>query len=106
MTFHIYHLVCPIDNVVRYVGRCSDPKARLRNHCNESQRRQTTPKTRWIHALMAQNKLPAMIIVATYSDPIQAQAAESAEILRHKATVFNIHDPFKFPSTIAKKAKK
>lgn len=55
---------------------------------------------------MAQNKLPAMIIVATYSDPIQAQAAESAEILRHKATVFNIHDPFKFPSTIAKKAKK
>ena len=106
MTFHIYHLIDPHDGSVRYVGRCTDPKARLRNHCNESQRRQTTPKTRWIHALMAANKLPAMIVIATYSDPRAAQIAEHQEILRHRATIYNIHDPFKFPSVIAKKGKK
>jgi len=105
MKFHIYHLIDPHDNSVRYVGRCTDPKARLRNHCNESQRRQTTPKTRWIHALMAQSTLPAMVIVATYTDAAAAQIAEHDEILRHKATVFNIHDPFKFPTVIAKKGK-
>jgi len=106
MTFHIYHLIDPHDGIVRYVGRCTDPKARLRNHCNESQRRQSTPKTRWIHALMASNTLPAMIVVATYTDACQAQIAEYEEIVRHKATVFNIHDPFKFPTVIAKKGKK
>lgn len=47
MTFHIYHLVDPITHLVRYVGRCTDPKARLRNHCNEAARRQTTDKHRW-----------------------------------------------------------
>lgn len=106
MTYHIYHLVDPHDNTVRYVGCCSDPKARLRNHCNESKRRQTTKKTRWIHALMAENTLPALVIVATYTDALASKTAEHNEILRHKATIFNIHDPLKFPSIIAKKGKK
>jgi len=106
MTFHIYHLIDPHDGTVRYVGRCTDPKARLRNHCNESQRRQTTKKSQWIHALMEKSTLPAMVIVATYTDAKAATIAEHEEILRHKATVFNIHDPFKFPSNIAKKGKK
>ncbi len=106
MTFHIYHLVDPTDNVVRYVGRCSDPKARLRNHCNEAQKRQTTPKHRWINALLADNKTPVLVIVGRYTDPIQARDAESLETKAHALTIYNVFDPLKFPSVIAKKGKK
>lgn len=106
MTFHIYHLIDPHDGAVRYVGRCTDPKARLRNHCNESQRRQTTAKLRWIASLMQANTLPALIVVSTHTNPEQARNAEHSEMIKHKTTIYNVFDPLKFPAVIAKKGKK
>jgi hypothetical protein len=106
MTFHIYHLVDPITHQVRYVGRCTDPKARLRNHCNEAARRQTTEKHRWINGLLAKNRMPMLIVVATSDDPEQSRQREADEFHRHKASLFNVHDPARFPAVIAKKGKK
>ena len=105
-TFHIYHLIDPISGQVRYIGRCTDPKARLRNHCNEAARRQTTDKHRWINALLQKNRMPLMVIVATSSDPDESRAIESREFNLHKAGLFNIHAPMKFPAVIAKKGNK
>lgn len=106
MTFHVYHLIDPKDGVVRYVGRCTDPKARLRNHCNESARRNTTRKHAWINGLLEQNKIPALVVVFTSTSPLISRQRESEEFNRHKETLFNIHDPMRFPAVIAKKGNK
>lgn len=104
--FYIYHLVDPTTRQVRYIGRCSDPKARMRNHCNEATRRQTTEKHRWINGLLAQNRMPIMVVVEVSIDPNESRAIESREFNLHRGTIFNIHDPARFPSVIAKKGKK
>jgi hypothetical protein len=104
--FHIYHLIDPITHQVRYVGRCTDTKARLRNHCNEAARRQTTEKHRWINALLAAGRVPVLLVVGVYADAVQSRQCESNEFHRHKATLFNVHDPLRFPAVIAKKGKK
>lgn len=106
MSFHVYHLVDPLTRQVRYIGRCTDTKARLRNHCNEAARRQTTGKHAWINGLLQQNRMPILVVVAILEDAEMSRARESEEFNRHKATLFNIHDPAKFPAVIAKKAKK
>ena len=104
--FHVYHLIDPITHEVRYVGRCANPKARLRNHCNEAARRQTTAKHRWINGLIAQGRLPVLVVIGVSDDPEQSRALESREFHRHKASLFNVHDPLRFPAIIAKKWKK
>lgn len=104
--FHIYHLVDPTDKTVRYVGRCTDPKARLRNHCNEAARRTSTQKHAWINALLEAGRIPVLVVVARLSDARMARARESEEIERHRKTVFNLHAPERFPDVIRKKGRK
>lgn len=106
MAFHIYHLIDPTDGVVRYVGRCTDPKARFRNHCHEAKRRSTTRKHAWINGLLEQHKAPVLIVVCVTTCPWLSRQQESAEFMRHQDTVFNTHDPLRFPAIIAKKRKR
>ena len=80
--FHVYHLVDPTDKAVRYVGRCQDPKARLRNHCNEARRRQTTEKHRWINRLIQAGTMPVLVVVGVYADAAESRQREAEEWAR------------------------
>lgn len=100
--FYIYHLLEPSSGIVRYVGRCTSPKARLRNHCNEAEKRVSTLKHRWINALLEQSMIPIMVIVAICADPNAARKREQEEYDRHRHTIFNIHAPDAFPAIIKK----
>lgn len=98
----IYHLIDPASGIVRYIGRCTNVKARLRNHCNEAARRQTTPKHRWINQLLEQSRMPLLVVVATLSDPFEARKKEQDGFSLHRSTIFNIHSPERFPAIIQK----
>jgi len=106
MTFHVYHLVDPTDKTIRYVGRCADPKARLRNHFNEARRRQTTDKHRWINALLDAGTMPVLVVVGIYTDAAESRQREADECARHRQTIYNVHDPLRFPLKNFKKGKK
>lgn len=94
-THHVYHLVDPTDHAIRYVGKTTHPKARLRAHIKDAQESQTTEKKRWISGLIAQGLQPVMVIVATHSDEATARIHESQQVKQHLATVYNLHDPAK-----------
>lgn len=94
-TTHVYHLTDPRDRVVRYVGMTGAPQARLRGHMREARERQNTPKKRWIAELAAARLAPVLVIVSSHDNPIAARIAESAEVHKHLATIYNQHDPAK-----------
>jgi hypothetical protein len=102
MTTSVYHLVDPITHTVHYVGKSTSPAARLKEHIRESVERQNTEKKRWIKSLIDQGLKPVMVIVGRYPTDIHARARESAECHRHIGTIFNIHDPLKGASDLAR----
>jgi hypothetical protein len=95
MPTHIYHLVDPNTKTVKYVGKSTNPKSRLRSHIQESQESQNTEKKRWIKSLLNAGQQPVLVIVATYPDDTSARTRESAECKTHLQTILNIHDPAK-----------
>jgi len=92
---HVYHLVDPLDRVVRYVGMTKHPRTRLRAHIEESREQQNTRKKTWIAGLLAKGLEPVLVVVATYPDEVLGRRAESAEVWRHVDTIYNLHDPAK-----------
>lgn len=92
---HVYHLVDPVDRVVRYVGKTASPKARLKAHIAESVERQNTAKKQWIHGLLQRGLQPVLVIAETHADEAAARQAESRHCHLHLATIHNIHDPAK-----------
>lgn len=95
MPTHVYHLVDPNDRLVRYVGKTTTPAARLRGHIKDAQAGDNTEKKRWIRSLLARGQQPIMVAVASFPDDHSARIRESAEVRKHLATVYNIHDPAK-----------
>lgn len=92
---HVYHLVDPRTNVVRYIGKTASPKSRLRAHIQEAREAQNTEKKRWIAELMAAGLQPVMVIAATCASEPLARLMESRHCHQHAATIYNIHDPAK-----------
>lgn len=94
-THYIYHLRDPRDGSVRYVGKSTNPRARLRQHLKDAQARAVTDKQQWLRQLAALKLQPTLIIAGQYADEAAARIAESDHLHRHRATALNIHDPRK-----------
>lgn len=92
---HVYHLVDPNTRTVRYVGKTSTPKSRLRAHIQDAREGDNTEKKRWIRTLLEKGQEPIMVIVASFDEEHLARIRESAECKAHLATIYNIHDPAK-----------
>jgi hypothetical protein len=93
--YHVYHLVDPRDSTVRYIGKTTNPKGRLRAHIQEASERQNTDKKRWIHELCAARLKPVLIIFASLQDEPTARKIESQQCAAHLSTITNVHDPAK-----------
>jgi hypothetical protein len=62
----IYALACPETNEVRYVGKSTNPRFRLRSgsgHIGEAKRGDDTHRGRWIRSLLARGLEPRLIIL-------------------------------------------
>ena len=90
---YIYTLVCPIDNVVRYVGKSKNPKTRFKQHIRE--KGNNTKKKRWIKDLLQQGKLPILKIVDKAEDEPLARNLEEHHVIINLDTIYNIHMPGK-----------
>lgn len=90
---HVYHLVDPNTSLVRYVGKSTNPRSRLRTHMQESRAAQNTEKKRWIASLIATGQSPVLVIVASFATEPDARARESTECHAFRASILNIHDP-------------
>ena len=64
---HIYVLICPISNKIRYVGQSNDPKRRYRRHIYDSKRR-TDHKSNWIKKLISKDLKPILKIIHTCNE--------------------------------------
>jgi hypothetical protein len=62
MTTFIYILYCPIDCILKYVGKSNDPEKRLRDHCLDF-RCMDLQKAAWIRKLKAKKLKPRLIII-------------------------------------------
>lgn len=92
---YVYHLTDPRDRKIRYIGKASAPKSRLKAHIKESLANQNTDKKRWIAGLLNQGLQPVLVIAATCANEQEARALESRHCHEHAATIYNIHDPAK-----------
>jgi hypothetical protein len=95
MPHHVYHLVDPRDRAVRYVGKSTNPRARLRQHIEEARARVNTAKKRWIAELLAAHIEPALVVISTHATEPAAREAEAAQCRAHLTTILNLHDPTK-----------
>lgn len=59
---YIYILICPIDGLVKYVGKSNNPDKRLKDHFLDF-RNMDMNKALWIVTLRQQKKRPEMVIV-------------------------------------------
>lgn len=105
-TYTVYHLIDPNTSAVKYIGKSTNPNARLKQHIDESRERQNTAKKAWINTLLQAGKTPILVKVASYPTEPEARTRESAECHQHKTTILNIHDPAKGAKALhPKKAK-
>lgn len=58
--FHIYALIDPDTQQIRYIGKTQNPKQRLAKHLND---KKDTAKCQWVQSLRAQGKKPEMILL-------------------------------------------
>lgn len=64
-TAFIYGLRCPLTGQIRYIGKCDDPKARLRGHLKDPKKNH---RTNWIASLKSQGLKPALEVIAEVAD--------------------------------------
>ncbi len=58
----IYILICPLDGLVKYVGKSNNPEKRLKDHCLDF-RCMDLNKAMWIRELRAQNMKPFLRVI-------------------------------------------
>lgn len=61
-TTFIYCLICPVDGLLRYVGKANNPAKRLKDHCLDF-RCMDGNKASWILTLRRRGLKPEMMIV-------------------------------------------
>ena len=62
LTTFIYILICPMDGLVKYVGKSNNPEKRTKDHCLDF-RCMDGNKAQWILTLRKEKKKPIMVIV-------------------------------------------
>lgn len=83
----IYGLVCPVENLIMYVGKTKSIDHRLHQHMIESARKQRTPKEIWMSELQSMELEPSIVTLEVCShDEWQEFDAEFSEFLL--ATVY------------------
>lgn len=92
--YFVYHLICPIENTVKYVGKTSKPKTRYNQHIKKLDK-QMTPKRMWLESLFENGLLPKLEIIAEFEDDILAREAEQKQLDMNISTALNIHNPRK-----------
>ena len=61
---YIYGLRCPIANEIRYIGKSSNPRKRLKAHCGSAVRHEYDHHTaRWLRKLIEDGFLPELVIL-------------------------------------------
>ena len=81
---YIYGLLCPVSNVIRYVGKSDDPYRRLREHM-ESCERNSHHAARWLAGLKRKSVRPAVVVLAEIDDNEDWQQVERHFIASGKA---------------------
>lgn len=97
MKEYIYYLICPIDNVVRYVGKTKNVKRRYHQHLTKLDK-SMTPKRKWLEMLFSKKLKPKCIIVEIVDG--DGRTEEQAHVLKNIKTIYNIHNPGKGESVI------
>lgn len=85
----IYLLICPIENVVRYVGLSIDPVLRFSAHCRPCQKKINPHKYRWIKNLKDAGKEPILKIIAEKVEKKEAERREIELIANYRSIVGN-----------------
>ena len=87
--YHVYGLVCPLDNEVRYVGMTRNLDWRFQSHCSKNPK---TPKDkmRWILKLRKKGLKPMLVILHEGEDKFKCLINERYYISKYKETILNI----------------
>lgn len=74
---YIYALFCPEMEAIRYIGKSSNPEARLQGHISKAKSGKSRHHTsNWIRRLLSCGKRPALIILQVVEDGDSWQEAE------------------------------
>jgi hypothetical protein len=76
---YIYSLIDPFTNKIRYIGKSTRPKERLRNHCNE---KANSWRNHWIRSVISKGGQPQLSILETLADDADWQSIEIGWIKR------------------------
>ncbi len=99
MKEYLYTLTCPIEGVVRYVGRCKTPPKRYKQHIVDFglKKKTQTAKQLWVKKLRNNLYQPIMDVIREIEivDDDEGALLEEALLIKHIDTVFNIHMPGK-----------
>lgn len=92
MKEYIYYLICPIENIVKYVGKTKNPKNRYKQHIKKLDK-QKTPKRQWLEFIFEKGLLPKLKVVEEFEG--DARHLEQNHVFLNKKTILNIHNPEK-----------
>src|SRR5665213_2971556 len=65
---YIYVLIDPVSNEIRYVGKTTNPRGRLRQHINHAKRGERTHRDNWINVLLRNGSEPVFETIDVVSD--------------------------------------
>lgn len=83
--WHVYVLICPKDNIVRYIGITSkNPSVRFMQHII-GKGSATKKKKEWIQSLKDEGKLPIFKVIESGIQEEEARKKESSLIQEYKA---------------------
>lgn len=96
---YIYYLICPIDNVVKYVGKTKNVKRRYNTHVKKLDKGNTLKK-QWLLKLFEKNLMPICKVVEECDS--NARDREQYHVDLNYDTILNIHNPSKGVKSIKK----
>jgi predicted GIY-YIG superfamily endonuclease len=96
--FKIYYLICPLDGKIRYIGKSTNPKQRLKDHVKDFG--DTTGKKKWITKLFKKGFSPVLKIVQETDTESKARFLENEHVKKNASTLYNIFLPGKNTPTV------
>lgn len=97
--FYVYALVCPIENMVKYVGATKNPDLRYKNHLKTSVNKR---KGDWIKSLNEKGKTPVMKILFSTNSITDCADKERFYINSYRLTILNSNSNFSYKAKRSK----
>lgn len=85
--FYVYGLICPIDNVIKYIGASINPDLRYKKHLRNTDG--TIDKIKWISNLIDSGKKPSMIILGEFTNEKECADAENSLCKKYSSNLLN-----------------